>query len=207
MYYKEHGWMYADRLARALYAEIAEVEEEHVTQYESLLDPTESLLERQVQHELMEVYNYFHCYQNETDPRIKRIWDEFLHMELTHLQLWGDMLRKQGGLEPEVVFGEELTVEFKFTENKEYVRQVIDQQRDLRLMPDGGWQWKDTLPASWPGRRYLDVVHADGIPSEEIVDEQRQRRDAAGRAGDELLERARELAVAQDRAGARMGGR
>jgi len=201
-YYKEHGWQYADDLARALYAEIAEVEEEHVTQYESLMDPTETMLERQVMHELMEVYNYFHCYQNETDPRIRQIWDEFLHMELTHLQLWGEMLRKCEGQDPEVLFGEELKVEFKFTENKEYVRRVIDQQRDLRLVAPDGWMMKDQLPADWPSREFMAVVNADGIPSEQIVERQQQRR-----AGDDLLQRARQVKIQQDAMGARMGGR
>jgi hypothetical protein len=184
-YYMEHGWQFVDPLARAFYAEIAEVEEEHVTQYESLLDPTESWLERQVFHELMEVYNYFHCYQNETDPRIKRIWDEFLHMELTHAQLWGDILRHCEGVEPEVLFGEELPVDFKFTENKEYVRRVIDQQRDLRLVAPDGWLPFDQLPADWPSNRY-----------KEIVDLQASSHNGhAQHAGDELLARARTVAI------------
>jgi hypothetical protein len=206
-YYKEHGCQYADSLARALYAEIGAVEEEHVTQYESLLDPTESFLCRQVAHELMEVYNYFHCYRNESDPRIKRIWDEFLHMELTHLQLWGDMLRRCEGIEPEALFGQELTVEFKFQENKEYVRRVIDQQRDLRLLPDGGWTTKDRLPADWPSFAFLKTVNADGIPSERIVGRQQARSGQGGRPGDALLQRARQVAEQLEPIGARMGGR
>jgi len=56
-YYKEHGREFTDRRARELYAEISEVEEEHVSYYESLIDPAETLLERQVLHQLMEVYN------------------------------------------------------------------------------------------------------------------------------------------------------
>ncbi len=38
------------------------------------MDPMETPLERQVLHELMEVYNYFHCYEQETDQRIRAIW-------------------------------------------------------------------------------------------------------------------------------------
>jgi hypothetical protein len=206
-FYKEHGAQYADPLARALYAEIAAVEEEHVTQYESLLDPTESFLCRQVAHELMEVYNYFHCYENESDPRIKRIWDEFLHMELTHLQAWGETLRRCEGIEPEVLFGHELAVEFKFQENKEYVRRVIDQQRDLRLLPDGGWTTKDKLPTDWPGFAFLKTVNADGIPSEQVVERQQARAGQDGRPGDDLLQRARQVAEKLEPIGARTGGR
>jgi hypothetical protein len=77
-YDKNVGEFFTDPLARRLYAEIGEVEEEHVTFYGSLLDPTETMLERQVLHELMEVYNYLHCVQQETDERIRGV-SLFLH--------------------------------------------------------------------------------------------------------------------------------
>ena len=176
-YYKEHGPEFLDRRARELYAEISEVEEEHVSYYESLVDPTETPLERMVLHELMEVYNYLHCFEQETDPRLKSVWDEFLHMELTHVQLWGEMLKKYEGIEPEVLFGPTLTVEFKFQENKEYVRGVLQQQRDLREVGPS-WVMKDQLPRDWPSFAYQQIVNADGVPSEEIVREQSARHKA-----------------------------
>ena len=37
------GPMFADPVARQLYAEIASIEEQHVTQYESIIDPDETL--------------------------------------------------------------------------------------------------------------------------------------------------------------------
>jgi rubrerythrin len=199
-YYKNVGAFFTDPLARRLYAEIGEVEEEHVTFYGSLLDPTETMLERQVLHELMEVYNYLHCVQQETDERIKGIWDQFLHMELTHLQLWADMMRKYEGRDPAELFGETLTVEFKFQENKEYIRRTLERQRDVRELPipvDGGpnWVMKDDLPKAWPSYRYQAIANADGVPSEEIVDRQRREAKRTERPGNELLERARELAV------------
>lgn len=194
LYYKAHGHMYQDPRARELYAEIGEVEEEHVSMYESLLDPAETLLERQVFHQLMEVYNYYHCYTHESDPRIRDIWDEFLHMELAHLQMWGEMLKKYQGVEPEILFGRNIQVDFKFQENKEYVRRVLDRQRQVRLQ-DHGWAVKGELPRDWPSYRYQQMVNADGVPSEEIVDFKREAAGADGRPGDDLLSRARELAL------------
>ena len=193
LYYKAHGHMYQDPRARELYAEIGEVEEEHVSMYESLLDPTETLLERQVFHQLMEVYNYYHCYTHESDPRIRSIWDEFLHMELTHLQMWGELLKKYQGVEPEVLFGRNIQVDFKFQENKEYVRRVLDRQRQVRLQ-DHGWAMKRELPPDWPSFQYQQMVNADGVPSEEIVDFKSEVGGSNGRPGDDLLERARQLA-------------
>ena len=41
-YYMTIGPMFADPIARQLYAEIASIEEQHVTQYESIIDPEET---------------------------------------------------------------------------------------------------------------------------------------------------------------------
>jgi hypothetical protein len=40
------------RVARQLYAEIASIEEQHVTQYESIIDPDETWLEKWVLHDV-----------------------------------------------------------------------------------------------------------------------------------------------------------
>ena len=50
-YYMTIGPMFADPLARQLYAEIASIEEQHVTQYESIIDPSETWLEKWLLHE------------------------------------------------------------------------------------------------------------------------------------------------------------
>ena len=60
-YYAEHGFTYGDHVLREVYAEIKDVEEEHVTMYESLIDPTESLFEKLLLHEFTEVFNYYNC--------------------------------------------------------------------------------------------------------------------------------------------------
>src|SRR3954449_8892544 len=62
-YYMNVGPTFADPIARQLYAEIASIEEQHVTQYESIIDPDETWIEKWLLHELMEVYNYWSCLQ------------------------------------------------------------------------------------------------------------------------------------------------
>ena len=84
-YYMNIGPLFADPVARQLYAEIASIEEQHVTQYESIIDPDETWLEKWLLHEASEVYNYYSCVQQETNPRIKAIWERFLDYELGHL--------------------------------------------------------------------------------------------------------------------------
>ncbi|HEY0505798.1 MAG TPA: hypothetical protein VGD42_20130, partial [Lysobacter sp.] len=54
-YYMNIGPLFTDPVARLLYAEIASIEEQHVTQYESIIDPTQTWLEQWVMHEAMEV--------------------------------------------------------------------------------------------------------------------------------------------------------
>ena len=60
-YYMNIGPTFSDPVARALYAEIASIEEQHVTQYGSIIDPNETWLEKWLLYEANEVYNYYSC--------------------------------------------------------------------------------------------------------------------------------------------------
>jgi rubrerythrin len=90
-YYMTIGPMFADPIARQLYAEIASIEEQHVTQYESIIDAHETWLEKWLLHEAAEVYNYYSCVEYENNSRIKRIWERFLDYELGHLRFVADL--------------------------------------------------------------------------------------------------------------------
>jgi hypothetical protein len=83
-YYMNVGPIYPDPLGRQLYAEIASIEEQHVTQYESIIDTEETLLEKLLLTQAMEAYNhnYYSCAQYEDNRRIKAIWERFLDYEL-----------------------------------------------------------------------------------------------------------------------------
>jgi len=191
-FYKTVGNTYGSPEARQLYAEISAVEEEHVTQYESLADPTETWLERWVLHEYTECANYYACLETEVDPRIKALWELFLSYELEHLRIAGEALRRLQGKDPEELMGrEDLPTPATFEENREYVTNVIKTQSDLRLVLGGKWAKLEELPADWPSYSYQAAVHADGAASETVV---RLRMDAAGtdlvRAADPELEQA-----------------
>src|SRR3954470_6593409 len=100
-YYMNIGPTYADPVARLLYAEIASIEEQHITQYESIIDPDETWLEKWLMHEACEVYNYYACVQQEKNPRIKAIWERFLDYELGHLHAVMELMREAEGRDPE----------------------------------------------------------------------------------------------------------
>ncbi|MEL7671904.1 hypothetical protein [Methanobacterium sp.] len=72
LFYKSHGNMCSDDLARRLYSEIAEIEEQHVTQYGLLGDPNETMLEKVAMIQLNEAYNYCSAALTEPNRRIRR---------------------------------------------------------------------------------------------------------------------------------------
>lgn len=81
-------------LGRRLYQEIGMIEEEHVSQYESLKDTNATWLEDLLMHEYTECYLYYSCMQTECDPMIRHIWEKFLMLEIAHLHKAKDLLWK-----------------------------------------------------------------------------------------------------------------
>src|SRR5688572_17724020 len=131
-YYMNIGPMYADPVARQLYAEIASIEEQHVTQYESIIDPEETWLEKWVMHELGEVYNYHGCMEQETNPRIRAIWERFCDYELGHLHMACELFKQHEKRDPEEILPESLPEPIPFASQREFVRETLAGEVDLR---------------------------------------------------------------------------
>lgn len=113
-------------IGRRLYQEIALVEEEHVTHYESLMDPNASWFEMLLWHEYCECYLYWSCYMSETDPYIKNLWEECLSFEITHLHRAVDLLKKYENKDwYEVIPDGEFPAPLSLHENIEYVRKIL----------------------------------------------------------------------------------
>lgn len=164
-YYMNVGNRFVEPVARALYAEIAQVEEEHVTQYESLIDPAQSWLESLVLHEWNECYMYWSFSQDEPDERIRKIWDLHLAMEIEQLKQAADLMRRYEGRDPAEVLPPELPAPVKFEPNKDYIRQVIADQVDITAFGTG-------FVGDWPDRylKQMETLNAGGVPSEQVVD-------------------------------------
>lgn len=125
-YYMNIAQWYKNDLGRKLYAEIAMIEEAHVTQYESLKDPTMTWLEQWVMHEYTECWLYYSAMQDESDEAIKKIWTEHFKMEVSHLKTAAKMLKKFENKSYESVFGSgEFPRLLKLGGNKEYIRKVL----------------------------------------------------------------------------------
>jgi len=164
-FYMNIGPMYADPVARQLYAEIASIEEQHVTQYESIIDPNETWMEKWLMHEAAEVYNYYGCVEQEENPRIRAIWERFLDYELGHLQMVMELFKKHEKRDPMELLPEELPDPIPFDSQREFVRETLANEVDLRA--DG----TEIVPKGKEGkvsREYREAINADGSPSETV---------------------------------------
>jgi hypothetical protein len=177
-FYMNHGPGFMEPIARGLYAEIAQIEEQHVTHYGSLIDPLDSWIAQWVFHEYNEVYTYWSMLQHETDPRIKQIWDLHLNMELGQLQVACDFLRRYEGREAAELLPASLPdTPITFESNKGYLRDLLATQLDLRT--DGpDYVSVDDLPSNHRYFKYQEKVNSDGVPSEDVI---RMAREKLGR--------------------------
>jgi hypothetical protein len=136
-FYMNVGPEYMEPIARQLYQEIGLNEEEHVTHYESLVDPGETWWEQLVNHEYNECYLYYSFMEQEPDPKVKAIWELHLNMELEHLRIACDLMRRNDGRDPQEILPPELPKIVRFEPNKAYIRELIATQVDLTTLGAG----------------------------------------------------------------------
>jgi rubrerythrin len=165
-YYMNIGPLFADPVARQLYAEIASIEEQHVTQYESLLDPSQSLLENWLLHEAMEVYTYYSCVRSEPNPRIKAIWERMLNYELGHFHVVADLFKERERRDPQEIVGESLPEPIAFESQREFVRATLANEVDLRA---SGEDFVDMAQEPQESLDYRNTLNAEGSPSETVA--------------------------------------
>ena len=169
-FYAEHGFMYGDHILRETYAEIKDVEEEHVTMYESLIDPNESMFEKLLLHEFTEVCNYYTCLEDEVDDEIKKYWEIFLDIELAHLKLAADIFKKYEKRDPEEVIGSEIIIPCRFKSQKTYVQKILEKEADKRLAPDGEfYNSYDEIPDDWASYSVQKRASEISAPSENCI--------------------------------------
>lgn len=158
-------------VGRGLYLEIAQIEEQHVSHYESLADPRETWFERLLLHEYNECYLYYSFVQEETDERIKDIWQNQLDCEIEHLHMAAELLEQYEGRDAASLLPSAFPELIKFQSNKEYVRNIIASQ--IHLTADGNmYEPVDSLPASARYFTWQRLVNVDGsAPSQRVIEE------------------------------------
>lgn len=159
-------------LARRLYEEIALVEEEHVTQYESLIDPDGTWLEMMLWHEYCECFLYWSCYETETDDYIKSIWEENFNIEVTHLHRAAKLLEKyeKRGAE-EVIKDGVFPSPLSLHENIDYVRNILASTVQYTSVREDYVNIKD-LPADADLFKYKKEItpSAKGLASHNVIE-------------------------------------
>jgi hypothetical protein len=165
-YYMTVGPTFADPIARQLYAEIASIEEQHVTQYESIIDATETWLEKWLLHEATEVYNYFSCVEFESNPHVKRIWERFLDYELGHLRFVADVFEQTERRDAAEVLSESLPAPIQYTSHREFVRDTL--RRELQLSA-AGTKFVDRSKETKQTREYRKHINSEGSPSDTVA--------------------------------------
>lgn len=164
-YYMNIGPTFSDPLARQLYAEIASIEEQHVTQYGSLMDTEESFLEKWLIHEAMEVYIYDCCAQQEDNPRVRQMWERFLDYELGQLTLVRELFKTHERRDPVEVLGDLDLPTLHFRSHRDFVRKVLEEERDLRAK---GTRFVDKRDEGEPSQTYRRHVHDGQAPSSAV---------------------------------------
>jgi hypothetical protein len=168
-YYMNIGNRFQEPLARGTYAEIAMIEEQHVSHYESILDPGLSWLENLVLHEYHECWMYWSFVQDEIDPRVRQTYELHLGMEIEHLRIACELLKNIERREPEAILpaaGFERAVSFR--ENKQYVRQVLADQINLTAK-NSDFVPISTVPVDDRYHAYQIKVNAGWSPTEDVI--------------------------------------
>ncbi len=118
--------LYPSDLGRRLYQEIGMVEEEHVTRYGSLLNPTLSYLENLVMHMYTSCYLYYSCLQEETNPQVKCVWKDGFYQCVASLQKSAKLLEEYECKHWTDIIGDGTFPELlNLGPNVQYVRDVI----------------------------------------------------------------------------------
>lgn len=166
-----------ETLLRGLYTEIGMIEEQHVSHYESLMDPRCSWLMCAVLHELHECWLYNSFLEQEKDAKAKKIWELHLDMEIGHLHNALQLYRKFERKDPEEFLPAKMPPGLVFESNVEYVREVLESQMELtadgtEFVPIGD------LPEDHRYYDYQGMVNKGKIPSEAVI-KQRVKEEGA----------------------------
>lgn len=139
---------------------------QHITHYGCMINPEESLLEKLLICEATEIWNYTACMEQETHPRIKAMWEQFLDYELGQFQVALQLFKDVERRDPAEVLGDgSLPPGIRFESQRDFVRKVLETEVQLRK---DGTEFVDEAQEPQSSQEYRKVVNADGCPSENV---------------------------------------
>ncbi len=171
-YYMNVCGFYPSELGRKLYQEIGMIEEQHVSQYGSLMDVSETWLECLLMHQYTECYLYWSCAQTETCPVMRGVWQRLFEQEITHLHIAAQLLRDYENKDwQQVIPNPEFPAPLQLKENIGYVRNIL-----RSTVYDTGvrenWENVSALRPDFEFFAYQDIVNHDiaAVPSHMVID-------------------------------------
>ncbi len=170
-YYMNQCQFYTSDPGRRLYQEIAMIEEQHVTQYGSFIDPDCTWLESNLMHEYVECYLYYSCLQDETHPGIKKVWEAHLEQEIGHLHDAAALLEKyEGKCWQQVIPDGNFPPLIKFQPNKDYIRKVLKETVTLTADRED-YREVSKMPREADFFAWQDLVNKDveAVPSHAVI--------------------------------------
>lgn len=186
-FYMNMGPTYMTDYGRQLYMEIAMVEEQHVTHYGALLDPSCTWLENMLMREYMECYLYYSFATDEVDRHIKKIWEMHLEQEIAHLHVVAKLLSKYENKEwQQVIPTGEFPELLHFHPTKDYVREVLRNQVTLTANRENFVDINE-LPDDHEFFKYQEQVNKDEdeVPSHVVIANIQKENDEDYRSEDE----------------------
>ena len=117
-------------------------------------------------HEANEVYNYYGCVQQESNPRIKAIWERCLDYELGHLHVVSELFKQHERRDPAEILPAALPEPIKYESQREFVRQVLNQEVDLRAL---GTQFVDKSQEGAASQQYRNHMNSSGSPTDTVA--------------------------------------
>ena len=125
-YYMNIGAFYGSELGRRLYQEIAMIEEQHVSEYGSLKDPNATPLECMLMHDYTASYLYYSCMQEESDAKVRHIWEQGFEQTAAQLRKAAELMEKTEGRHwQEIIPDGEYPKLLKLQSNIAYVRDIL----------------------------------------------------------------------------------
>ncbi len=118
--------LYPSDLGRRIYQEIGMVEEQHVTQYGSLIDTNQTWYENLLMHMYTMCYLYYSCMQDETNEYIKCVWEAGYKRCVSGLHIARELLETYDNKKvTDVIKDGEFPKLLNLGPNIEYVRDIL----------------------------------------------------------------------------------
>ena len=174
-YYMNVASFHPSELGRKLFSEIAMIEEQHVSQYESLNDSSATWLEMALMHEYAECYLYYSMYEDETDEKVKAVWERHFTDEVAHLHHAVRLLEKYEHKDreqviPDGTFPTLLSFSKNVKNNKAYIRNVLKNTVcNTAVMED--YAPVSELPKDYPFFKYNDTAlgNVETVASHKVI--------------------------------------